>query len=134
MFLTPAHLAAWAGACPGNHQTGGKTKPAGARKGNPHLKTALCNAAISAARKKGSYFKAKYHKLKARRGGGKAALAIAHKLLISIYHVLRGKVFRDLGETYLDQRNLKRTAARHIRSLQALGFQVKIEPLTQNAT
>jgi transposase len=129
MFPTQAHIAAWAGVCPGNHQTGGKTKPAGARKGNPHLKTALCNAAISAARKKGSYFKAKYHKLKARRGGGRAALAIAHKLLVSIFHVLRGNPFRDLGETYLDQRNLKQTAARHVRQLQALGFQVKIEPL-----
>jgi transposase len=134
MFPTAAHIAAWSGMCPGNHESAGKHKPTGARHGNPHLKTALCNAAISASRKKGSYFKAKYHKLKARRGGGKAALAVAHKLLISIYHVLRGNVFRDLGETYLDQRNLKRTAARHVKSLEALGFQVKIEPLAQNAT
>ncbi|RWP95302.1 MAG: IS110 family transposase [Mesorhizobium sp.] len=76
MFPTAAHLAAWAGVCPGNHQSAGKSKPTKARKGNRHLKTALCNAAISASKKTGSYYKAKYHKLKARRGGGKAALAI----------------------------------------------------------
>ncbi|TJW98052.1 MAG: IS110 family transposase [Mesorhizobium sp.] len=69
MFPTAAHLAAWAGVCPGNHQSAGKSKPTKARKGNRHLKTALCNAAISASKKTGSYYKAKYHKLKARRGG-----------------------------------------------------------------
>lgn len=132
MFPTAAHLAAWAGVCPGNHQSAGKNKPAGARKGNPHLKTALCNAAVSASNKTGSYYKAKYHKLKARRGGGKAALAIAHKLLLAVYHVLRGQPFRDLGETYLDQRNLKRSAARHVKHLEKLGFSVKIEPVAQN--
>ena len=128
MFPTAAHLAAWAGVCPGNNQSAGKAKPTSARKGNPHLKTALCNAAISAARKTGSYFKAKYHKLKARRGGGRAALAIAHKLLVTLYHVLRGDPFRDLGEAYLDQKHAKRTAARHVKSLEALGFTVKITP------
>ncbi len=133
MFLTAAHIAAWAGVCPGNHQSGGKHKPASARKGNPHLKTALCNAAISASRKAGSYYKAKYHKLKAKRGGGKAALAIAHKLLIAIYHVLSGNTFRDLGETYLDRRNLAKAAARHVRQLQDLGFQVNIQPISQTA-
>lgn len=133
MFPTPAHIAAWAGVCPGNHQSADKRKPAGARKGNPHLKTALCNAAISASRKTGSYFKAKYHKLKARRGGGKAALAVAHKLLIAAYQVLRGRVFKDLGETYLDKRNLARTAARHVKTLQTLGFKVTLAPLAQPA-
>ena len=133
MFPTPAHIAAWAGVCPGNHQSGNKNKPASARKGNPYLKTALCNAAISASRKTGSYFKAKYHKLKARRGGGKAALAVAHKLLIAAYQVLRGRAFADLGESYLDKRNLARTAARHVKQLRTLGYKVTIEPLAQPA-
>lgn len=131
MFPTAAHLAAWAGVCPGNHQSAGKSKPTNARKGNRNLKTALCNAAISAAKKTDSYYKAKYHKLKARRGAGKAALAVAHKLLLAIYHVLRGSPFRDLGETYLDKINLKRSAARHVKFLERLGFSVKIEPRTQ---
>jgi transposase len=132
MFPTAAHLAAWAGVCPGNHQSAGKNKPTSARKGNPHLKTALCNAAVSASRKTGSYYKAKYHKLKARRGGGKAALAVAHKLLLAIYHVLSGQAFRDLGETYLDRLNVTRSAQRHVKFLEKLGFSVKIEPFQQN--
>ena len=110
----------------------GKNKPASARKGNIYLKTTLCNAATSASKKNGSYYKDKYHKLKARIGGGKAALAIAHKLLIAIYHVLRGEPFRDLGENYLNPRNVKRSAARHVKLLEKLGFQVKLEPLPQN--
>ncbi len=132
MFPTASHLAAWAGVCPGNHQSAGKNKPASARKGNRHLKTTLCNAATSASRKNGSYYKDKYHKLKARIGGGKAALAVAHKLLVAIYHVLRGEPFRDLGENYLNQRNPKRAAARHVKFLEKLGYSVKLELLTQN--
>jgi transposase len=132
MFPTASHLAAWAGVCPGNHQSAGKNKPASARKGNRHLKTTLCNAATSASRKNGSYYKDKYHKLKARIGGGKAALAIAHKLLVAIYHVLRGEPFRDLGQNYLNQRSPRRAAARHVKFLEKLGYSVKLEPLPQN--
>ena len=128
-FPSAAHLAAWAGVCPGSRESAGKHKPTGARKGNPHLKTALCNAATSAARKKGSYFKSKYYKLKARIGGGKAALAIAHKLLVAIYHILtKATPFRDLGETYLDTLNTTRTANRLVQRLKDLGFTVSVEP------
>jgi transposase len=134
MFPSAAHLAAWAGVCPGNRQSAGKDKPTAARKGNPYLKTALCNAAISAARKKGSYFRAKYHALKARRGAGKAALAVAHKLLLAIYHVLSGMPFRDLGEAYLDRCNVRRAADRHVRHLRRLGFAVIIQPLDKPIT
>ncbi len=127
-------LSAWTGVCPGNRESAGKAQPAAARKGKVHLKTALCNAAIGASKKNNSYFKAKYHKLKARRGGGRAALAIAHKLLIAVYHVLKGDEFRDLGEAYLDQRNIKRAAARHVKHLETLGFNVKIEPKPKTST
>ena len=64
-FPNADRLAAWGGMCPGNNDSAGKRKPAASRKGNPHLKTALCNAAIGASRKRGSYSKSKYHKLKA---------------------------------------------------------------------
>ncbi len=98
VWRSAGHLSAWAGACPGNNQSGGKNKPAGSRKGNIYLKTALCNAAIGASRKSGSFFKSKYGKLKARRGGGRAALAIGHKLLVCVYHMLStGTVYKDLG-------------------------------------
>lgn len=129
VWQSAEHLSAWAGACPGNNQSGGKSKPAGSRKGNVHLKTALCNAAIGASRKRGSFFKSKYGKLKARRGGGRAALAIGHKLLVCAYHMLStGTVYKDLGENYQDKRDAQRATNRCVRRLEKLGFKVSLEP------
>ena len=97
------HLAAWAGVCPGNNESAGKQKMAPARKGNVHLRTALVEAAMAASRKKGSYLKDKFHRLRARRGTKRAAIAIAHKILIAVYHMLStGTGYAELGETYLD--------------------------------
>src|SRR5271166_3381199 len=97
VFLSVYHLAAWAGVAPGNHESAGKQKSGRARKGNVHLRTMLVGAAISAARTKGSYLKDKYHRLKARRGALRAALAIAHKILVSAYHMLAKNLpYRDL--------------------------------------
>jgi len=129
VFPSAGHLAAWAGVCPGNNESAGKRKPAGARSGNPYLKTALCNAAIAASRKRGSFFKAKYHKLKSRRGGGRAALAIGHKLLVCIYHMLStNSPYRELGEDYFDKRDTQRAARRYVRRLRDLGFAVTLQP------
>jgi len=136
VFATAAHLAAWAGACPGNNESAGRTKAAAARTGNRHLKTALCNAAIAASRCKGSYFRAKYYSLKTRIGGGKAALAIGHKLLICIWHMLSdGCFYRDLGEAYLDRRNQQQVLKRYARKLDALGFAIvpKQQPVASAA-
>ena len=88
VFLSVYHLSAWAGVCPGSYESAGRQKSGRARKGNVHLRTMLVGAAISAAKTKGSYLKDKYHRLKARRGGLRAALAIAHKILVSAYHML----------------------------------------------
>jgi transposase len=130
VFPTAGHLSAWAGVCPGNNQSAGKNKPAGARKGNIHLKTALCNAAIGASRKRDSFFKSKYTKLKIRRGGGRAALAIGHKLLVCAYHILStGTVYTDLGEHYQDRRDDERTKNRCIRRLEGLGYKVTAVPV-----
>lgn len=136
VFATAGHLAAWAGVCPSNNESAGKKKAAAARTGNRHLKTALCNAAIAASRQKGSYFRAKYYSLKSRIGGGKAALAIGHKLLTCIWHMLsNGCFYRDLGEAYLDQRNQQQTLKRYARKLDALGFTIvpKQEPIAMAA-
>jgi transposase len=131
VFPTAGHLAAWAGVCPANNQSGGTHKPAPARTGNRHLKTALCNAAIAASRTKGSYFKAKFHSLKARRGGGRAALAIGHKLLVCIWHMLStGCCFIDLGEDHLDRRNKEKAVKRYAKRLEALGYAVVPRPDT----
>ena len=83
VFLSVYHLAAWAGVCPGSHESAGRQKSGRARKGNIHLRTILVGAAISAARTKGSYLKDKFHRLKARRGALRAALAIGLPLATS---------------------------------------------------
>ena len=99
-----------------------------------HLRTILVGAAISAARTKGSYLRDKFHRLKARRGALRAALAIAHKIVVAAYHMLaRGVVYRDLGEAYLDQIGERRIVANLKRRLERLGYQVTLEPRAETA-
>jgi transposase len=134
VFLSVHHLAAWAGVCPGSYESAGRQKSGRARKGNVHLRTILVGAAISAARTKGSYLRDKFHRLKARRGALRAALAIAHKIVVAAYHMLaRGVVYRDLGEAYLDQIGERRTVANLKRRLERLGYQVTLEPTAEAA-
>jgi len=129
VFLSVHHLAAWAGVCPGNHESAGKRKSGRSRKGNVHLRTMLVGAAISASRTKGSYLRNKFYRLKARRGALRAALAIAHKILVAAYHMLtKGVGYRDLGEAYLDQIDQTRTAANLKRRLERLGYIVQLQP------
>src|SRR3954468_15300427 len=134
VVLSVHHLAAWAGVCPGSYESAGKQKSGRARKGNVHLRTILVGAAISAARTKGSYLRDKFHRLKARRGALRAALAIAHKIVVAAYHMLaRGVVYRDLGEAYLDQISERRTVANLKRRLERLGYHVVLEPRAEAA-
>jgi transposase len=130
-FGSPARLAAWAGVAPGNNQSGGKRHRAPARKGNIHLKTALHTAAVSAAHTKSTYLRDKYHRIRARSGPGRAAGAVAHKIVIAAYHILAtSKPYRDLGADYLDQRTERRTKQRLIHRLERMGYHVI---LTANA-
>lgn len=129
VFTDAAHLAAWAGVCPGNHASAGRQRGAGCRRGNLHLKTALVGAAKTAVRTKGSYWKAKYHKLKARRGALRATLAIAHKILVAAYHMLAtNQTYRDLGEDHLNHVDQKRAARRLVQRLESLGYEVVATP------
>src|SRR5215471_16264042 len=129
LFVSVYHLAAWAGVCPGNHESAGRQKSGRARKGNIHLRTILVGAAVSAGRTKGSYLRDKFHRLKARRGALRAALAIAHKILVSAYHMLANNLpYRDLGEAYLDQIGQSRTVSNLKRRLERLGYRVILEP------
>ena len=132
VFISVYHLSAWAGVCPGNHESAGRQRSGRARKGNIHLRTILVSAAISASRAKGTYLKDKFHRLKARRGGLRAALAIAHKILVSAYHMLAKNLpYQDLGEAYLDQIGQTRTVANLKRRLERLGYKVTLEPNAQ---
>ena len=122
VFATARRLAAWAGLAPGNYESAGRPKGAAVRRGNVFLKSALFAAASAAVRTKGSYYRDKYNRLRARRGPVRALMAIAHKLLIAAYHMLAtGETFRDLGESYLDQVTRKRSTARLVQRLSNLG-------------
>jgi hypothetical protein len=126
-FRNPAHLAAWAGVCPGNNESAGKRKVDRARHGNLYLKTALVEAANAASRKKGSYLQSKFHRLKARRGHKRAAMAVAHKILIAAYQMLNGKLqYNDLGGAYLDQLSKARISTNLVRRLERMGYAVTI--------
>jgi transposase len=95
-FQTPAHLASWAGVCPGQHESAGRRGPATTRPGNTHLKAALGTAAMSAARANGSFYQARYKRLAARRGNMRALVAIEHSLLVAIWHILTNRdPYRD---------------------------------------
>lgn len=129
VFRSVRHLAGWAGVCPAQHESAGKRKPAGARRGNLFLKSILVEAASGAARKRGSYLKDKFYRLKARRGYKRAAMAIAHKILVAAYHILAdGGDYRDLGEAYLDRVGHRVVTMNLVRRLERLGYHVRLEP------
>ena len=128
VFPSAAQLAAWAGVCPGNHESAGKQRSGQVRKGNVHLKTTLIEAAGAAGRKKGSYFKDKFFRLKSRIGYKRAAMAIAHKIIKAAYHMLStGESYKDMGDSYLDRLDQRRVAANLVRRLQGLGYEVELK-------
>ena len=97
-FASPGHLVSWAGLCPGQNESAGKRKSSRLRKGAPWLKTLLVQCAWAASRKKDSYYKAQFNRLKARRGPKKAICAVAASMLTAIYHMLKNGVeHTDLG-------------------------------------
>jgi transposase len=129
VFATARRLAAWAGLAPGNYESAGKPKGAAVRRGNVFLKSALFAAASAAVKTKGSYYRDKYNRLRARRGPVRALLAIAHKLLLAAFHLLAtGEAFHDLGESYLDQVARRRSTARLVQRLSHLGYDVTLVP------
>lgn len=124
-FETSGHLASWAGLCPGNNKSAGKRYGGKTRKGSKWLRSVLIEAARASARKKNSYFQAKYGRLKGRRGPKKACVAQAHALLVVIYNLLkRGVEYKDLGATYLDEIARERIVDRLTKRLNKLGYEV----------
>ena len=127
VFQSVSQLASWAGVCPGNNESAGKRKSSRIPKGNVYLKTALVEAANSAARAKGTYLRDKFYRLKARRGYKRAAVAIAHKILLSIYHMLSQNVsYNDLGDCYLDNLNKHHLTRNLVHRLERLGYSVTL--------
>jgi transposase len=122
-FPNEGHFSSWAGMCPGQNESAGKKSSARRRRGNPYLQSTLVECALAATKKKGSYHKDKYHRLKARRGSMRALFAIAHKLARAVYRTLtRREPYQDLGAGYLDARDKPAVARKLIERLRALGF------------
>lgn len=129
VFGDAEHLASWAGRCPGQYESAGKSRSGKARKGNKWLRTHLTQAATSAVRTKGTYSAAQYARIKGRRGHPKALGAVQHSLLTSVFYMLeRDEPYRDLGADYFTRRhNPERRAKRLMTELTALGYTITAE-------
>ena len=120
-------FSAWAGLCPGNHESAGKRKKIGVRKGNPFLKSTLVQAATSAGKAKGTYYQAKFGQLCKRAGYERAIVAIAHSMLIAIYHIIRDKQpYRELGAETFAKRSAQLRAKSLVKQLERLGYAVEL--------
>lgn len=129
-FPTAAHLASWAGVCPGNHESAGKRLSGKTRKGNPWLRCLLVQAAHSASHQKHCYLAEQYRRLAKRRGTKRAAVAVAHSILVIIYHLLNNQTtYQEKGETFFDEQDRQGTEKRLVRQLARLGYQVQLQPV-----
>ncbi len=129
-FPSAAHLCSWAGLAPGNNESAGKRKSGKTRKGNQKLRAALVEAARAAARTKQTYLSAQYHRIAARRGKNRAAVAVAHSILTIVYHMLqRRQAYIELGPTYYEARKKDVVVKQAIRKLESLGLEVTVRPV-----
>jgi len=133
-FPTAAHLASWAGMCPGNHESAGKSRSGRHRKGNEALQSILCEVAWAASHTKDTYLAAQYQMFRRRfgkKGANKAIFALGHTILVIIWNILskEGAVYEELGYDYFERRKDNRAEKlRLIRKLEAMGLHVSVEP------
>lgn len=126
-FPTADHLASWAGLSPGNNESAGKRKSGKITKGNRWLKRCLSQAAWAASHTKNTYLAAQYRQIAKRRGKKRAIIAVAHTILIAVYHMLAdGVAYRELGADYFDRLHPDRLREYYVRRLKTLGFQVQL--------
>jgi transposase len=137
VFPTHRHLASWAGICPGQNESAGKSRSGKTRKGSKWLRAGLTEAAKASSRSKGTYLNAQYQRLRGRRGHQKATIAVAHSILVASWHILSYDIqYADLGEDYFIRRQAEyadRYRNRLIHQLEKLGHKVTLEPIPQPA-
>jgi transposase len=130
VFPTAAHLASWAGVCPGSNESAGRVKSSKTRPGNNHLKGALGVAAMSASRQKNTYFAVKYRRIAAHRGPLKALVALEHTMLVAVWNMATtGETFNDLGADYYAKRKPDKVKNRAIAQLREIGYNVSLTPI-----
>lgn len=126
-FPTDSHISSWAGLCPGNNESAHKRKSGKTRKGNAMLRDTLVVCAHAAVKNKSSYFSAQFARISAHRGKQRAYVAVAHSMLVAIYHILKdGVVFKDLGADYYNQFNKERKINAYLKKLKALGWEASV--------
>jgi transposase len=131
-FPTASHLASWAGVCPGNHESAGKRLSGKTRKGNPWVRRLFLQAAHVVARQKHGYLTTQFHRIAARRGKKRAGMAVAHSILVIIYHLLReGVAYEERGDAFFEEQDRQLTEKRLVRQLERLGHQVTLQPMAQ---
>lgn len=129
-FPDAAHASSWAGLVPGQHESAGKRKNTGIRDGNKYLRTILIQAAWGAVKKRDTFLAAFFQRLAARRGKQKAIVALAHKILVIVYTLLKtGQVYEERGAAALDEHQKDRIVHRLERRIAQFGYKVHLEPL-----
>ncbi|MEK5520584.1 IS110 family transposase [Heyndrickxia sp. FSL W8-0423] len=127
-FGSAARMCSWAGLCPGNNESAGKRKSGRTRKGNKKLRSALVEAARAAARTKNTYLSSQYHRIAARRGANRAAVAVAHSILTIVYYIIvRRQPYIELGPNYYEERKKETVIKQSIKKLESLGYKVNVE-------
>ena len=127
-FPSSAHLASWAGLCPGNNQSAGKRRSGRMSDGNRWLKGTLNQCAWAASRKKDSYFAAQHRRIASRRGVKRATMAVAHAQLCICWELLRqGQCYQDMGRDYFDRINEDRVKRQLVKRLEKLGYAVTLK-------
>jgi transposase len=133
-FKTAAHLASWAGMCPGNRQSAGQSKGGRTRKGNGWLRQALVEAGWAASRTKGSSLRATYQRLAGRRGGKRACLAVGHRILRMVHTLLSTpRPYREEGADYYRPTDRDRLKDKLVQRLRKLGYAVAVTAADQAA-
>lgn len=133
-FPTDKHISKWAGLCPGNNESAKKRNSGKTTKGNKTLKTTLVLCAHAAVRVKDTYFAAQFARISVHRGKKRAYVAVAHSMLIAIYHMLKnGTTFTDLGSEYYNAFNRERKAEGCLKKLKQLGYAANIATIADLA-
>lgn len=127
-FEDDRHLCAWAGMCPGNHQSGGKRKSGRCAEANKWLKSLLNQTAWAASHTKATYFTGQYRRLAMRRGAKRAVTAVGHSQLVIAYHLMKdGGVYEDLGPNHFDKLHTQHQADHMVQRLKRMGYEVTIQ-------
>ena len=133
-FPSHTHISSWAGVSPGNNESAGKRFSGRITPGNRWLKAALNEASWAASKTKGTYLKARFQRLAARRGKKRACVAISHTILIMAYHIVKEqRNYKELGSDFFDRLHEEQLIKRLTSRIQGLGYKIELQKLTPAA-